>query len=244
MKTRTFHKHRIALLVAALSVLVFAVSPTQAAQKWSVYEAASEPSGEWQLTTTNTFVIVRDTAYSNSFDVVNYRTVNLSAFAGEQYTAASGQLTFAPGEYSKNVPVEEKWTVNASFLYRVGDRCSYLFEVLDEGGFSQSSIVREMKTVVNVPISGLFDERCVDMFGDCYYPYIVVTDDGFDQFGEERIHDVYQDILNVNRESFGLTNLPTAFLNSIGAELRMTFDLKAHELQDGFQHVQVLTVAS
>jgi hypothetical protein len=53
---------------------------------------------------TATFVVSLDTASASEI-TVNYATADDTATAGEDYTATSGMLTFAPGETSKNVVV-------------------------------------------------------------------------------------------------------------------------------------------
>ncbi|MBO7137624.1 MAG: hypothetical protein J6V92_04070, partial [Bacteroidaceae bacterium] len=49
---------------------------------------------------------------------VYYRTVNITAFAGQHYTAASGQLNFGPNDNTKYVNVEELTPTNNAYIYQ------------------------------------------------------------------------------------------------------------------------------
>ncbi len=66
-------------------------------------------------------VTVSLSAASTVSVTVNYGTENISATAGSDYTAASGQLVFAPGELSKtlNVQVTGDTTVESDETFRV-----------------------------------------------------------------------------------------------------------------------------
>src|SRR4029079_14365422 len=62
-------------------------------------------------TTPFTFTVSLSAAYDQAV-TVNYLTTNGSASAGVDYTAASGQLVFAPGQTSQTIAV----TVNGNRL--------------------------------------------------------------------------------------------------------------------------------
>src|SRR4029077_20978214 len=55
--------------------------------------------------TSATFTVTLSAAYDVNV-TVNYATANGTATAGSDYQAASGTLTFAPGETSKTVPIQ------------------------------------------------------------------------------------------------------------------------------------------
>ena len=58
-------------------------------------------------TTLFTFTVTLSAAYDQPV-AVSFRTANGSAKAGEDYTAKTGTLTFAPGETTKTITIEVK----------------------------------------------------------------------------------------------------------------------------------------
>jgi len=63
--------------------------------------------GKNRQTTLFTFTVTLSAAYDQPV-TVSFRTVDGAAKAGEDYTARTGTLTFAPGETTKTVTVEVK----------------------------------------------------------------------------------------------------------------------------------------
>lgn len=90
----------------------------------------------------NTFTITR--TQTTTAQTVKYRTVSLSALAGKNFTATSGELTFAAGESQKSVTVTETEQESVELLYRFQNNYTrgYTFEVLDMNGFQLASANR------------------------------------------------------------------------------------------------------
>ncbi len=134
MKTRKL----LAILLAL--VMVLSLFPATA-----LADTAEETVWTVENTTGSTFRIERS-GNTSSAVTVRYRTVSLSAVAGENFTETVGQLTFQANETWKDitVPENEISSVPLRSLYQTTDSRSYRFEVLDIGGFELASTVRSI----------------------------------------------------------------------------------------------------
>ena len=92
----------------------------------------------------NTFIVTRDD--TTAAETVNYRTVSLSAYAGQHYTAKSGTLTFAAGQTAVTNFVTEKTPTIDAYKFQTTTQRSYRFELTDEGGFPITNAVRSITT--------------------------------------------------------------------------------------------------
>ena len=106
------------LLMAAL----FVGQKAWAENTWTV----SNPTG-------STFRIER--IISGTTETVKYRTVNLSAYAGQHYTAKSGEVTFNPNDTYKDITVTEGSPTTTAYTFQTSAKRKYRFEVTDIGGF-------------------------------------------------------------------------------------------------------------
>ena len=90
----------------------------------------------------NVFTITRSS--STTAETVNYRTVGINAIPNVHYTPAINKLTFAVGETSKTVTVEEMdvTTIPAFCRFQGGANRRYCFELLDRGGFVRAKSYR------------------------------------------------------------------------------------------------------
>ena len=89
----------------------------------------------------NNFIITRN---GSGVETIYYRTVSLSAMAGENYTERTGLLIFSQDEVQKTIPVREvdidsyiDWqhdVYNLRFAIQTGLARTYRFELLDEYG--------------------------------------------------------------------------------------------------------------
>ncbi len=199
-------------VLAAVAILAAAV---RAETTWTVTSATSGA--------TTTFTVTRDR--SSTAETVLFRTVGLSAFAGQHFAATNGTLAFAAGESAKSVAVTERTPSVDAYKFQIGSTRSYRFEVLNTSGFLLAGAVREMTSGTAVPAASFSvqDFRVRDDFW-------AVTDDGFDQspWTDEPL--LTGDQLDVSWD----------YVQFVGAQLRMTFDFEMYEWDDGYQHVQVL----
>ncbi len=157
-------------------------------------------------------------------ETVRYRTVNISAVAGQHYTAATGTLTFGIGDDSKTVTVEESNPDNNAYGYQTDLQRSYRFEVTDQGGFHLAHCDRARNYGTRVT-SAAFNVKDVTVNSG----EITVTDDNYSQ----AYHAV--DVSNYFSNA-----APKAYFVAAGASLRMTLTFQAKEVNDGYQHLQIL----
>ena len=102
----------------------------------------------------NTFIITRSGEGTNAAETVRYRTVGLSAYAGQNFNARSGTLTFAPGETAKTNTVPESNPANSPYWFQnSGTTRSYKLEVTDPGGFFLAGRTRTISTGAGTQLS-------------------------------------------------------------------------------------------
>ena len=133
-----------AMLIAAAAII--AAIPA-AASTFSVTGSAS------------TFTITRS-GDTSAAETVLYRTVPLSAFPGQHYTAKSDTLVFAPGQTTTNIVVSERSPSTDAFKYQTGTTRSYRFEVLDQNGFRLADTSRAVSSGLT-QFSGSYVYGCV-----------------------------------------------------------------------------------
>jgi uncharacterized repeat protein (TIGR02543 family) len=158
---------------------------------------------------------------------VRFRTAALSAFPGQHFVATNGTLSFAAGETSKTVSVTERSPDADAYRYQTGGTRSYRLEVVDSLGISLAGAEKAIDygSTYTVPASGAFGEKSVTVLSG----EVTVTDAGFVQGYHPAPVDAY----------FGSAG-PKGYFLSIGAQLRMLLDLRAKEIDDGYQLVQIL----
>ncbi len=128
MKNGVFH----GVFAAMIAIADLVLCPAANASTFSVSNFGS------------TFTVTRDDA--SSAETVLYRTVSLTALAGEHFVEASGTLTFAAGVTNMQVAVSETPVDDVSLPSRcqTGTTRTYRFEVLDDGGFRLAYTDREI----------------------------------------------------------------------------------------------------
>ena len=199
-----------------VSILLFALLATCGAWAEPTWTVAS------RIGTKDTFVVTR--SESTYAQTVLYRTVNLSAYAGQHYTAASGSLTFGVGETVKKVAVARTTPSTDAYKYQNGTTRSYRFEVTDRGGFYLAHCLRTgLTTGINIPNTAFAIKDVTVNSGT-----ITVTDDNYSQAYHAVSVSTY------------FSSAPKAYLQFVGADLRMTLSFQAKEKDDGYQHVQML----
>ena len=67
--------------------------------------AASAAAGTFSVTGSGSSFTISRSGDTNAAETVLYRTVPLSAFPGQHFTAASDSISFAPGQTTTNIVV-------------------------------------------------------------------------------------------------------------------------------------------
>lgn len=181
----------------------------------------------------STWTVTNDDGASNTFTIkrsekgyaqkVLYRTISLSAYAGQHFTAVSDTLEFLANEDAKTVTVKEL-TPSGAYAFQNGATRQYKLEVTDRAGNLLDSATRNMTTGTSVPSSNIFAVKDVTIKSG----EIKVTAAGYAQ--------AYHPMTVSNY--FNNAAL-SAYLQQIGAELRMTLSFQAKEVDDGWQYVQI-----
>ena len=86
------------------------------------------------------FIVTRDD--TTAAETVNYRTVSISAYAGQHYTAKSGTLTFPAGQTAVTNTVTERTPSADAYRFQTGSNRSYRFELTDKGGLPPQRLRR------------------------------------------------------------------------------------------------------
>ncbi len=202
-------------LVLAVALTIVALATGQTAWAESTWTVTNNNGNS------NTFTIKRsETGYVQK---VLYRTISLSAYAGQHFTAKYGELEFKEDEDTKTVTVNELSPTGAYLYYTNGTTVKYGFEVTDRAGFRIGYVERSKTWGTSVPASGIFDEKELDINSGT----ITVTDGGYAQ--------AYH---SVNVGNY-YTAAPKSYLTAVGAQLRMTVTFDAREKDDGYQYIQI-----
>ena len=123
-----------------------------------------------------TFTIQRSGEGTNAAEVVHYRTVGLSAYAGQHFTATSGEITFAARQVTTNITVSERTPNASSYNYQTNSR-AYRFEVLAQNGTRRAYVDRSRSVGTVITPSSAFAEQHLTITNGT----ITVTDDGYAQ---------------------------------------------------------------
>ena len=225
MKTTTVRSSiATALAVAGLALCTAAQAST--------FSITSSTSG-----TNTTFTIRRSGEGTNSAERVCYRAVSRSALSGFHFVDkfGNGTLVFSAGETSRQIQITEKTAAqinDARFTYyqsggATGSSRKYVFEVVDEGGFSLASTERTISYDSSKSVSSsAFNANSVTVSSG----EITVTDQNFIQAYHA-----------VPLNSYFSSSIPKDYLSASGARICMTLDFQAAEVSDGYQYVQILT---
>ncbi len=212
------NKHRI----LTMALLIFAMTIGKGAWAQVTFDIQASYNSSTKKTT---FTITRSGS-SLPAQTIKFRTVNLSAYAGQHYTAVNDTYTFPEGIDTKTVEVKEGTPGIDAYKFQNGTTRSYRFEVLDVNGFQLAYKDRSLTSGVTVPTSGIFDEKTVTIQSSAY----LVTDDGY-------LNNGCKYALSSN---YFNNAAPKTYFQAIGAQLRMTLSLDAMESNDGYQYLQIL----
>lgn len=188
-------------------------------------EAWAESS--WTVTnsngSSNTFTIKRsEKGYEQT---VHFRTISLSAYAGQHFTAVNMDYTFPANEDEKTVTVTEMNPSTNAYKYQTGASRKYGFEVLDRAGFRLAYAERSKTWGTSVTSSGVFDIKDVTIQTSEY----TADDDGYDANGYK----------SVDADKY-CTSGTQAYLGFLNAQLRMTLSFDAKENDDAYEYLQIL----
>lgn len=217
--------NRLKKVLSALLTIVALALGQQAIAECSFFIYGPTVSGNKA-----TFRIERRGDGSDTYtQTVYYRTVNITAFAGQHYTAASGQLNFGPNDNTKYVNVEELTPTNNAYIYQkdLTER-SYKLEVTDLMGIPLDELERTItNSGTSVNTSTAYDQQSYTIYSSRF----LVTDKGFDK-------NTYKTLSS--SDFFAAAAVPQGYLTTAGSEVRATFGFDIFEMEDGYQHFQVL----
>jgi hypothetical protein len=172
----------------------------------------------------STFTIRRSGEGTNAAETVHYRTVPLTAFPGQHFTAASGALVFAPGQTSTNVVVSER-SPSSPFNYQTASSRAYRLQILDPTGTNLVYYLRS-RSVGSAVGSTLFAQKSATIDTTEF----TVTDSGYHQTGNPHTFNVSSFYDSDQR----------SYLSYVSAQLHATLEFQSKEVEDGYQYLQVL----
>lgn len=211
----TFHQ------VLATALLLMGVAFGQNAFAESSWTIGSS----YNSSTKKTKFTVKRSEYTYPQTVL-YRTVGLSAYTGQHYTAVSGELNFMANDSIKEIYVQELDPSDDAYKFQNGSTRTYSFEVTDKGGFVLISKQRDIPSGTSVNSSS------TTVFGDKELPIssgtITVTDGGYAQ--------AYH---SVNVNNYYSASASKNYFTAIGAQLRMTVTFDGREKDDGYQYIAI-----
>jgi hypothetical protein len=245
------------VLIALLTIAALATGQTA----WAVNTFTVTNNGN------NKFTIKR--TEKTTVQTVKYRTATLSAMAGKNFTAVSGEVTFDVDEDEKLVTVDEATWSDIDQLYRFQkENRKYVFEVLDMNGFILASTVRTFtpnniykfaNAHVNKP--GLlvyydsFDSTptrhsYLDYYDVSYNPSsnnthnvsdgYVWIDDSYDYSNKTLCNISTANLFSYIMDSSLGTSVIQNYLNAIGNKMYATVCFTMKEKDDGYQYIQIL----
>ena len=207
-----------------------------------------------------TFTITRpDKTHAQT---VRYRTVGLSAYAGQNFTGTSGSISFGVNEPSKTVTVTEHTpAINAYWLQSTGTSRSYNLEVTDQGGYLLAKGTRIISTGTGTQLSteylntGIVGMTYFDRNGDgsllvgnmssasgsAPIKYRDVAHSGSagtwvkvtDGGYKQGVHTMSTDDL------YGSSSKIRTFLDNQGTKMYATVYFTQKEENDGYQYIQI-----
>jgi uncharacterized repeat protein (TIGR02543 family) len=207
----------------------------------------------------NNFIITRN---GSGVETIYYRTVNLSALAGENYTERTGKLIFSEDEVEKTIPINEvdidsyvdynNNIYNLQYAVQTGLVRSYRFELLSGDGDVLAYKDRDLEfgkyyqlptAYVNKSITDLvyFDDAgdLKSGIGNKYLDLGTVQNTGLnwtkvtDAGYSQSYHLLKTDVFNGSP-------YVRIYANNIGMKVYATVFFKQKEENDGYQYIQIL----
>lgn len=250
-----YKKSFLRVLFTLVIFLLITGQQALAESSWTV-----EFTGHDNNTNVTTFTITRsEKTYEQT---VLYRTVGLSAYAGQHFTATSGSLTFAASETSKTVTVSEASAAsNAYWFQSTGTSRSYKLEVTDRAGYTLASCTRNISTGTGTQLSttylntGIVGMTYFEHNGDGSLKagnmslgsgspaikYLDVAHSGSANTWVKVTDKGYkQAVHTVSTSTLYSSSAQRTFLNSQGTKMYATVYFTQKEEQDGYQYIQIL----
>lgn len=203
----------VALLLATLTL----GQTAQAATNWSI---SSNTSGN-----VTTYTVTRTGALPAQ--AVIYRTVSLSAMAGQHFNEANATLNFPANVMSQSFTVDESTTPTGMYRYQEGLSREYRLELLDQNGFELAHIDHAISydDAYQIVPSEVFAEHMM-LIDDTFK----VDDGGYDDNGYKPFP----------LDQYYAATAPKSFMVDMGYTMLMRLRFEAWEEFDGYQYVQIL----
>ena len=241
-----------------LAVLLLIVAAGQGSAWAQTFTVTSTTNG-----TTTTFTITRSGSYLPA-QTVNFRTVSLSAYAGQHFLARVGTKTFTAGQTSDTVKVTERLVSNVSerFRYQGGTTRTYRLEVLDINGFWLAEKDRDILYGTNYQYCGdKVSKEITDLVyinganyasGMSSSKYLDVAyslpNDSLEHSGDLNGFALIDDGYDYKRKSatvstgtlISSTHATSSYLNTLGYKIYATVCFIEKEKDDGYQYIQIV----
>ena len=250
-----YNNHLQKVIALVLTIVALMVGQGAWAQTFTI-QASHDNS-----TNKTTFTITR-TSNTSASETVRYRTVSLSAIAGQHFDAKSGEYTFDATHNSYEVEVTEHApTGSDAYKYQNGSSRYYRFEVLDTDGFylahkdrdittgltqfdatKVSSSITDLVKFSNGSLSsGMSSDKYVDVSYNTSSNSNHSMNNGYFEVDDEYYYG-NQTLCNVSTSSLiSSTNANRSYLTAMGAKIYATVCFTMKEANDGYQYIQILT---
>ena len=205
------------------------------------------------------FTITR-TSNTDATETVNYRTVNLSAVAGQHYTSKIGQLTFDADNNTRTVDVGEAGIAisDAAYQFQNGTQRTYRLEVLDQGGFELAHKDRSItigiqfgNTYVNQSVTDLVYFNNGSIRSGSGNKYLDVAYNPSSNSNHVMSGSYIKILDSYDYDNHTLCNISTGslysnsttlrnWLNTLNYKMYATVYFTMKEEDDGYQYIQIL----
>jgi len=216
--SRKNKKNNTFILSVVFTLAILALSQTvSAVTNWSISSSTSGNVTTYTLTRTGDLPA----------QAVIYRTVSLSAMAGQHFNEASATLNFPANVMSQSFTVNESTTPTGMYRYQEGLSREYRLELLDQNGFELAHIDHAISCddAYQIVPSVVFAEH--EMLID---DTIKVNDGGYDDNGYHPFP----------LDQYYAATAPKSYMVDMGYTMLMRLRFEAWEEFDGYQYVQIL----
>ena len=216
----------------------------------------------WTVTnpTGSTFRITRPDSHVGTTETVKYRTVNLSAYAGQHYTAVNSEVTFGVNDTYKEVTVMEMTPSQDAYKYQTAANRQYRFEVTDLGGtylahcnrsitsgltqFSGAKVSSSVSNLVTMSSGSFSSGMSSSKYMDVSFSTSGMTETSGTLNGYVLIDDSYdyaQKPATVSTSTLiSSTGASASYLSTLGYKIYATVCFTEKEKDDGYQYLQIV----
>lgn len=252
---RTIFLNRILALVLTIVALMTG-QEAWAESNWTVQYTSHDDQ-----TNVTTFTVTRkDKTYAQT---VRYRTVGLSAYAGQHFNATDGFVSFDAGEDKKTVTVTER-TPDANkpvYKYQNGStERKYKLEVTDRAGYLLAGCTRTMtngtsfsadkvsKSITNLVYFNSSGNYTSDVSGKYVDVSYTPSTDLVETSGTLNGYVYIDDSYDYSKKSatvststlISTTGATDTYLNNLGYKIYATVCFTEKEKDDGYQYIQII----